>query len=158
MVGIALVSLLMAFNLTVAIGTLNGLIFYANIFNTTGGAAISSSTKVVSVFISWLNLEVGFDICFFEGMDSYWKTWLQLAFPSYVILLVILIIILCNYSIRFSQLLSKRNPVATLATLILLSYTMFLRTSFAILSVAELNYPDGSHIGGCGFTTAPWTT
>lgn len=144
-VGIALVSLLMAFNLTVAIGTLNGLIFYANIFNTNGGAAISSSTKVPSVFISWLNLEVGFDICFFEGMDSYWKTWLQLAFPSYVILLVILIIILCNYSIRFSQLLSKRNPVATLATLILLSYTMFLRTAFAILSVAELNYPDGSH-------------
>lgn len=143
-VGILLVSLLMAFNLTVAIGTLNGLIFYANILGTNGGTIISSSTKVPLVFISWLNLEVGFDLCFIEGMNTYWKTWLQLAFPSYVIVLIIIIIIISNYSMKFSQLLAKRNPVATLATLILLSYTMFLRTTFAILSVAKLNYPDGS--------------
>ena len=144
-VGIALVSLLLALNLTVAVGTLNGLIFYANILGANGGIIISSSTKVPSLFISWLNLEVGFDICLFEGMDTYWKTWLQLAFPSYVILLVIVIIIVSNHSIKFSQLLAKRNPVATLATLILLSYTMFLRTAIAVLSFAELNYPDGSH-------------
>ena len=144
-VGIALVSLVMALNLNVAIGTLNGLIFYANVLGANGGAIISSSTKVPSVFISWLNLEVGFDICFFEGMDTYWKTWLQLAFPSYVIFLVIIIIIVSNHSIKFSQLLAKKNPVATLATLILLSYTMFLRTTFAALSFAQLNYPDGSH-------------
>ena len=144
-VGIALVSLLLALNLTVAVGTLNGLIFYANILGANGGIIISSSTKVPSLFISWLNLEVGLDICLFEGMDTYWKTWLQLAFPSYVILLVIVIIIVSNHSIKFSQLLAKRNPVATLATLILLSYTMFLRTAIAVLSFAKLNYPDGSH-------------
>ena len=69
-VGIVLISLLMALNLSVAIGTLNGLIFYANILGTNGGTIISSSTKVPSVFISWLNLEVGFDVCFFEGMDT----------------------------------------------------------------------------------------
>ena len=143
-IGIILVILLMVLNLTVAVGTLNGLIFYANIVGANGDTMISSSAKFPSLFVSWLNLEVGFDVCFFEGMDTYWKTWLQLAFPSYVILLVVLIIVISDHSIKFSRLLAKRNPVATLATLILLSYTMYLRTVIAVLSVATLNYPDGS--------------
>lgn len=136
--GIALVAFLMVLNLTVAVGSLNGLIFYANIL----GTVIPSSAKIPSVFVSLLNLQVGFDICLFEGMDTYWKTWLQLAFPSYVILIVIIIIIVSNHSMNFSQLLAKRDPVATLATLTLLSYTMFLRTTIAVLSFAKLEYPN----------------
>ena len=82
------------------------------------GTIISLSTKVPSVFISWLNLEVGFDIilCFFEGMDTYWKSWLQLAFPSYILLLLLLVIIVSDHSVKFSQLLATRNPVAAPAT------------------------------------------
>ena len=140
--GIALVTFLMVLNLTVAVGSLNGLIFYANILGANGGTVIPSSAKIPSVFVSFLNLQVGFDICLFEGMDTYWKTWLQLAFPSYVILIVIIIIIVSNHSIKFSQLLAKRDPVATLATLTLLSYTMFLRTTIAVLSFAKLEYPN----------------
>ena len=133
----------MALNLTVTVGTLNGLIFYANILGANRGTIIPS-LQIPSIFISWLNLDPGFDICFFEGMDTYWKTWIKLAFPSYVIFLVIFIIIVSNHSIKFSQLLARKDPVATLATLILLSYTMFLRTTIAVLSFAKLKYPDGS--------------
>ena len=142
--GVALVILLMALNLTAATGTLNGLIFYANILGADRGTIIPSSTKIPSIFISWLNLDVELDACFFEGMDTYWKMWIKLAFPSYVILLVVLIIIVSNHSIKFSRLLARRDPVAALATLILLSYTMYLRTTIAVLSFAKLNYPDGS--------------
>ena len=40
----------------------------------------------ITVFISWLNLDLGIDTCCSVlGMDSYIKTWLQLAFPAYVI-------------------------------------------------------------------------
>ena len=144
--GIVLIALLMVLNLTVAVGTLNGLIFYANIIGANGITFFQTpSTKFLSIFISWLNLEVGFDICFFEGMDTYWKTWLQLAFPSYVIFLVVMVIIVSKHSMRFSRLIAKKNPVATLTTVILLSYTMFLRTIIATLSFAILDYPDGSH-------------
>ena len=145
--GILLVALLMMLNLTVAIGTLNGLIFYANIIGankSTFFSGLSPSTKFYSVLISWLNLEVGFDVCIFEGMDSYWKTWLQLAFPTYVILLVAIMIIVSEHSMRFSRLIARRNPVATLATLIMLSYTKFLQTTITTLSLANLDYPDGS--------------
>ena len=146
--GILLVALLMTLNLTVAIGTLNGLIFYANIIgadSSTFFSGLSEPTKLYSTLISWLNLEVGFDVCFFQGMDTYWKTWLQLAFPTYVIFLVAIIIIVSEYSMKFSSLIAQRNPVATLATLILLSYTKFLQTTIATLSLAHLDYPDGSH-------------
>ena len=76
-VGIITVVLLMALNLTVAVGTLNGLIFYANIIGinkSTFFSGLSLSTRYYSIFISWLNLEVGFDVCFFEGVDTYWKS------------------------------------------------------------------------------------
>ncbi len=46
---------------------------------------------------------------------------LQLAFPSYLILLLVVIILVSRHSIRFARLISKRNPVAMPATLILLS-------------------------------------
>ena len=143
--GIALVALLLFLNLSVAVGTLNGLIFYANIIDSSKSAFFTSSTKVFSVFISMLNLEIGFDVCFYKGMDTYLKTWIQLAFPMYVISLVIMIIILSRYSIRFSMLIAKKNPVATLATLVLLSYMTLLRTIITVLSQAKLNYSDDAH-------------
>ena len=96
------------------------------------------------MFISWLNLEFGIDMCFFPGMDTYVRTWLQLAFPAYIILLVVLVIIISSYSIRFSKLIGKKDPVATLATLILLSYARILEICFESLSVGILPYPDGT--------------
>ena len=140
--GVVLVVVLMTLNLTVAIGTLNGIIFYANVLGATSGTGLSN--RIPSILISWLNLEIGLDVCFFEGMDMYWKTWLQLAFPSYVILLVVLIVIVSEHSVKFSQLLARKNPVATLDTLILLSYTTLLQTAITALSLAKLEYPDGS--------------
>ena len=63
----------------------------------------------------------------------------------YAIFLVVIVIIVSEYSPRFSRLISKKNPVATLATLILLSYTKFLQTTIATLSSVHLDYPDGLH-------------
>ena len=107
----------------------------------------SSATMFLTILTSCINLDfnIGLDICFINGMDTYWKTWLQLAFPAtYGIFLAIMIIIISKHSMRFSWLISRRNPVATPATLILLSYTMFLRNTISILSIAYIEYPDGS--------------
>ena len=86
---------------------------------------------------------MGFDICFFEWMDTYWKTWLQLAFPSYVVFLIVMVIIISEHSMKSSsRLIAKKNPVATLATVTLL---LFLRMIITALSFANLDYPDGPH-------------
>ena len=147
-IGTLLVALLMILNLTVAVGTLNGLIFFANIVDantSTFFSGLSLSARFYSVLISWLNLEVGFDVCYFEGADIYWKIWLKLAFSVYIIFLVVVMIVVSNYSMRFSRLIAKRNPVATLSTLIQLSYTKFLQTTIMTLSLVTLHYPDGSY-------------
>ena len=141
--GIILVFFLLIFNVTVAVGTLNSIIFYANIIYVNRSVYFSQPhLTFVPVFISWLNLDVGFDTCFFEGMDAYAKTWLQLAFPLYIILLVVVIISVSSCSSRFSNLIGKRDPVATLATLILLSYTKLLQVIIASFSFVTLKYPN----------------
>ena len=140
--GLLLVAFLLIFNLTVAVGTLNAIIFYSNIVFANQSTFFPSTTsKFVTIFISWLNLEIGFDTCFFDGLDTFAKTFLQLAFPGYVILLVILVIILSEHNRKFAQLIGKRNPVATLTTLILLSFAKFLHNIIASLSFMVLKYP-----------------
>lgn len=140
--GIGLVGLILVLNMTVAVGTLNGIIFYADVINANRNAFLPfSKPTFASVLIAWLNLDFGMNICFVEGLNAYWKTWLQLAFPTYVMFLVLMIICISERSKRVSDIIGKHNPVATLATLILLSYSNLLRTALTILSCAVLEYP-----------------
>ena len=139
--GVALVFLLIVCKLTVATGTLSGLVFYANIIGPNRTIFLPvKSTNAFSVFIAWLNLDFGIETCFYNGMDAYSKTWLQFAFPAYIWMLVGLIIFVSNYSQKFANLLGN-NPVSVLATLILLSYTKILRTLITALYVTYLEYP-----------------
>ena len=139
--GIVLVVILLVLNLTVAIGTINSIIFYANIIYSNRRVYFGQSNfTFIPVFISWLNLDIGIDTCFFEGMDAYTKTWLQLAFPVYIIFLVFTIIWVSSCSSKFSHLLGKRDPVATLATLILISYTKLLEIIIATFSFAKFQF------------------
>ena len=143
--GILLVTALLALNMTVAIGLINGFILYANIVVANNAIFFpSSEPSFPTVFVAWLNLDIGIDVCFFDGLDTYTKTWLQLAFPIYIISLVIIMIIVSEYSPRFAGLIGKRDPIATLATLILLSYAKLLSVTITALSFAVLDYPDGS--------------
>ena len=142
--GVALVAFLLVCNLTVAVGTINGLIFYANILTTNRATFFPfQAPNFFTVFIAWLNLDFGFVTCFFDGMDGYIKEWLQVAFPIYIIFIVTVVIIACEYSTRIARLFTHTNPVAMLATLILLSYAKSLRVIIAALSSATLEYPDG---------------
>ena len=146
LVGIALIAvILLVLNMTVAVGTLNGLISYINVVYANKSILLPfQETNFIIVFTSWLNWELAFDTCYFSGMDTYLKTWLQLALPAYAILLVVLVIIISSYSTKFSNLIGKKDPVATLATLILLSYAKLVEICFKSLSVGILEYPDGS--------------
>ena len=139
--GIALVFLLLVCKLTVATGTLSGLVFYANIVGVNRTIFLPvESTNAFSVFIAWLNLDFGIETCFFDGMDAYSKTWLQFVFPIYIWMLVGLIIFVSHYSRRFANLLGN-NPLPVLATLILLSYAKILRTLITALYLTYLEYP-----------------
>ena len=55
--GIALVAVLTCMNLTVCVGTINGLILYANIIQAIH-PVFFPSTSILSVFVTWMNLEL----------------------------------------------------------------------------------------------------
>ena len=143
--GVVLIAILLILNLTVAVGTLNGLIFYANIIAANKRTYLPfQKPNFCTVLIDWFNLEFGFDTCYFDGMDTYAKTWLQMAFPVYIIILVAMVILVSEHSTKFARLIGKGNPIATLATLILLAFTKFLQIIIAIFSFAILEYPDST--------------
>ena len=140
--GVALVVLLVFLKLTVATGTLSGLIFYANIVQLNFIVFYpAGNSNILTVFIAWLNLDLGIETCFYDGMDAYGKTWLQFIFPIYIWALMGILIAACNYSNRVARLLGT-NPIAVLATLFLLSYSKILRTIIQALSVVFLQYPN----------------
>ena len=139
--GIVLVAFLLVLKLTVAVGTINGLIFYANIVSVNRSQLFpSGETDILTVFIAWVNLDLGIETCFFHGMDAYSKAWLQYAFPLYVWVLVGAIILASRHSTRIVRSLGN-NPVAILATLFLLSYAKLLRSIINPLYVTFLEYP-----------------
>ena len=142
--GVALVIFLMLFNLTVSVGTINGLIFYANIIRANQAVFFSPgiNTSFLSVFIAWLNLDLGIETCFYDGLDAYAKTWLQFVFPIYIWLIVIAIIVASHYSTRVSKVIPN-NALQVLATLFLLSYAKILRIVITVFSSTILVYPDG---------------
>ena len=139
--GVLLVVLLFLLHLTVAAGTLHGLIFYANIVAANHHIFLpQSSNNPASIFISWLNLDLGIQTCFYSGLDAYAKTWLDLVFPVYIWVIVGFLVYISQRSVTMTKLLGS-SPVPVLATLFLLSYAKVLRTIIAALSLTVLHYP-----------------
>ena len=139
---VLLVVLLIALNLTVSVGSINGLLFYANVVKLNESAFFPrGDVPVISQFIAWLNLDWGIETCFYNGLDSYWKVMLQFVFPIYLWFLVIVIIAACRYSFKVSR-LCGHNTVPVLATLILMSYTKLLRTITRSLMVNTIECGD----------------
>ena len=143
--GMLLVFLLFALNLTISEGTINGVIFYANIVHTNRAIFFTSkATNFFAVFIAWLNLDLGIEVCFYDGMDAYARTWLQFVFPVYIWSIVLFMIVSSHYSTTAGNIFGRNNSVRVLATLLLLSYTKILRTIITVLSFTTLTYPDKS--------------
>ena len=141
--GIVLVAHLMILNLSVSVGTINGLLFYANMVKLNEAFFFpNGSIPVVSQFISWLNLDLGIEVCLFDGLDGYWNTWLQFVFPGYLFLLMGGIIVGCHYSVWLCRLCGS-HAVPALATLFLMSYTKILLTVTNALSMSQLPCNDG---------------
>ncbi len=136
--GVALVVLLIVLNLTVSVGTINGLVFYANIVKINENVFFPNGpVKVVSNFISFFNLDFGIKTCFYKEMTAYSKVWLQFAFPVYIWVIIFVIIVLSRYSSKLSKLVGS-NAVPVLATLVLLTYTKLIRTYALIFRLSHL--------------------
>ena len=140
--GLLLVTVLFALRLTVATGTVNGIIFYANTLSlvldklTEGSHGSLQTTQVV--IISLLNLDLGFPLCLYKGMTTAAKVGFQFIFPIYLWSIVIGMIVMSKYSIKLSNFISN-SSVQVLATLLYLSFAKLLRTVIDIASYSKIH-------------------
>ena len=131
--GVLLIFLLGLLDLNVSEGTLNAILFYMNIiiFNSSIFLAPPSSdrptaSRLLSIFVAWMNLDFGIELCFFNGMTAMHEAWLQFVFPLYLWLLAGLIIFFSRRSSLVARIFGK-NAVKLLATIVLHSYGKLLR-------------------------------
>ena len=142
--GILLICFLFLTQLTVATGTIHGLVLYANIVNAYRSVFFPGPDhffEAYTVFISWLNLDFGIETCFYNGLDQLSYSGWQFVFPIYLWIIVGFIVIICHWSVRLSKIFGSSDPVAVLATIILLSYNKLLQNVIEIFTVAYLSYP-----------------
>ena len=140
--GIFLVFIITYLNLTVTTGTVCGLIFYANVIQDYSVLLLQEHpvpvlSRVLQIFIAWLNLDLGIPTCFYHGMQAFGKIALQAVFPVYIWLISAVIIFLSNRYISITRLVGQ-NAVKVLATLILLSYSKMLRVAISTLNQAVI--------------------
>ena len=144
--GLALVAFLTFLKLTVATGTINSLILYANVVQVNKRLFFPlNQANILTVFIAWLNLDLGIETCFYDGLTAYAKTWLQFMFPVYVWILISSIILTARYSVLLSRVIGS-DPIAVLATLLLMSYTKILRIIIEVYSFVDLDYPEDEKV------------
>ena len=151
--GLVLVLVLFLLNLTVTEGTINAFILYANIISINTPVFFHHLDGFVPAytFISLVNLDLGVQTCFYNGMDDYAKMWLQLSFPAYLIFIATSLIITSRYSSKVQKLTARRG-LPVLATLLLLSYTKVLRiVSSVLFSYSTITHLPSKH------TTLVWS-
>ena len=95
----------------------------------------SFSFKMINMamIVSWLNFRLGVKACFYEGMDSYGKSWFTFFAPIYLMIITGVIMVLCRKSKRIARLF-RNNIVKVLATLIQLCYTKLIQSVVVALS------------------------
>ena len=146
--GVVMVVLLYLLNLTVTKATINGIILYANIISILNYSVFLTNNnifKLLQIFISLANLDLGFETCFYDGMNIYVKAWLHLFFPILLVIISFSITIASRYSSSILRLTYKRS-LAVLATLFLLSYTSVLRTVLTVLfSYSTITHVPSGH-------------
>ena len=154
--GVFLVAALFFLNLTITQGTLYGLIFYANIIQVNASIFFNQSIlNPLQVIVSFVNLDLGLPMCFYNNMDDADKAGLQFAFPAYLLILTMTTILVCHYCLQRSPTTSNglslymvsniigERAVGVLSTLIYLSYSKMLRNVIDILTYSTVHLPSG---------------
>ena len=120
------------FLLYVNIISLNNFTIFANIMN-------SFPTSLVMIVISLLNLDLGFELCFYDGMTDYTKLWLQFVFPVYLILLTSLLLFIRKH-INCVQRMTQHNGNVIVSIILLMCCNKIVASCQTLLLYNHLSY------------------
>ena len=142
--GPLLIYLLFALRLTLTTGTFNGIIFYAQAANvgildmlSVYNGKMGVVRKISIVFLSTLNLGLGFPLCFYNEMTELWKAGFSLLFPLYLLTIVVVLVILSRFSLRLSNRIAH-SSVQVLVTVVHLSFGKLLGSIINVFTFAKV--------------------
>ena len=126
LVPIFIVIMLFTLRLTIANSYFGGFIFYGNVTPIT--LTENSFSKISLTFLSLLNSDQTYGVCFYNGLNAVIKTVLGFVYPVYLWLIVVVIVIISKYSTRVAN-LTSHSSIQVLATLFYLSFAQMLLTA-----------------------------
>ena len=140
MAGLLLVMMLFVLNLTVVNGNIHGFIVFVNILSICALNIFATKKEVAYVLILLSNLDLGIEMCFYDGMTTYVATWLQFLFPVYLLLIVVGLVIASRYISKVEK-ITRKKVIPVIATLYLLSYNKIMTVTFrGLFSYNRINY------------------
>ena len=133
--GLLLLAVVAFVKVSVSEGYLYSVLFYSHIVSQYITHFTQSGTAAF-VPTAFLNLNIGIQTCFYNGMDSLTRSGLQFVFPFYIYLLMYVIVVLA----RFFKWPGKIGFSAekTFATLLVLSHTSILQTCCDVLTFTRV--------------------
>ena len=130
--GMLLVTMLFVLNLTALNGNIYGFIFFVNTVSISTLQLFTTKKEIAYVLILLSNLDLGIEVCFYDGMTAYVATWLQFVFPLYVLAIVAALVIASRY-ISTVEKITRKKVIPVIATLYLLSYNKIMIMTFRVL-------------------------
>ena len=127
--GFLLVLVLFVFNLTVVDGDIYGFILMVNTLSIHSNKIFPTTKDAPWVLVSLFNLDLGIEVCLYDGMTAYAATWLRFMFPVYVLLIVAAMAFASRYFHAIEKITRKR-VIPVIATLYLLSYNKIMQVTF----------------------------
>ena len=141
--GIVMVIVLFCLRMTISNQLLGGIIFYVNMTEVSLRTAILHQHTygfLLNIIFSLLNLELGFSVCLYNGLNALIKTALQFIFPVYLWLIVLMLVIISKRSSYVAN-LTVHSSIQVLATLFYLSFAKLLLTVIDIFIPVNVQTP-----------------
>ena len=140
--GVVLIWMIGTLGVTVSHGFLNSMLFYCNIVTPYQQYLLSNSFYYPIMYpIVILNLDMGFPVCFYNGMTSLVRWYLFFVFPIYLWILMGIYTRLSRYQ-WWQRRWTNTNPTQVFASVMLMSYISILRACFGALSITHLENAD----------------
>ena len=139
LIGALLVAFSLLLDLTITHGLISGPFFYSYIVIVNANIFLQGNKSgFLFWFLSWTNLDSGFPMCFYDGMTESAKLGLQYVFPSYIILMLAIIIALSKHSILLQRILSRFDCLHMLVTMLYISFLKLFRTMIDTFTFASI--------------------
>ena len=143
--GIAIVIVLFCLRMTISNQLLGGIIFYVNMTEVSLRTVVLHQNIygfILNVIFSLLNLELGFSVCLYNGLNALIETALQFIFPVYLWLIVLILVIISKRSSYVAS-LTIHSSIQVMATLFYLSFAKLLLTAIDIFIPVNVQTPHG---------------